>query len=123
MNTYHFFVRGDYDSLPAPLKLKVDKIGERLAEILASYDKQNNGLFSKKYLEVVKDLLLLALDNPLNFSREMIAAIGEIPSIENIELSPECENAIKDLMDAEIAKDLHLFLDSAIQKIKDAVGK
>lgn len=123
MGTYHFFTKEDCSSFPDDLRLKIEKLGINLGKALESRANLHKAAFSRQYLQIIRDLLLLAISEPNNFSGKMIASMGEIPAFEDIELSPECEETVRALMDAELAGDLHLFLQEIADKIKAVLEK
>ncbi|MDD4877946.1 MAG: hypothetical protein PHO02_02830 [Candidatus Nanoarchaeia archaeon] len=123
MGSYHFFTKEDCISFPDDLRLKIEKLGMDLGRVFESRAKLDKADFSRQYLQIIREILLLALSNPDNFSGKMIASLGEIPGIEDIELSSDCEEAVKCLMDAELKGNLHLFLQEIADKIKAVLEK
>lgn len=123
MKKHSFFSREDHNSLPPFLKLKADKLAAKLNTALRSKDKLGDEMFSRQYLGIIRALLFLILENPQHFSNDMVASIGEIPAIEDIGLVPEYENAVINLMHAEIAEDRHLLIEGVLDRIAEVLEK
>lgn len=123
MKKHSFFSREDQNTLPPFLKLQVDKLATKLNTALRSKDKLGTEWFSRKYLEIIRTLLFLILENPQQFSNDMVASMGEIPAIEDLGLLPEHENAVINLMHAEIAEERHLLIEGVLDKIAEVLGE
>ena len=117
MKKFSLFCKEDYNPLPPLLKLKTDKLGQRLKWALEPYGKFDKESVSKNFLLAVREILSLAMEHPQHFSGRMIVAITDITTLVDIELTAECDNIMRCLLGAEKAGDLGLFIKEVMAKI------
>ncbi|MBU2638742.1 MAG: hypothetical protein KJ955_07250 [Nanoarchaeota archaeon] len=123
MKPYSFFVGEEYNRLPDFLKRQVDEIGLSCRHIIAESGTKLDKGQSIAFLKEIKKILLLALEFPENINKEMVSGIGTGIIGVDIKFVPECEEAIKELIDAETKGDITSFLHATIAKIDAVLAK
>jgi len=115
MENCAFFSKEEYYALPIFLQIQMHEIDLKFDKIFLQ--KKNKKEFSLKFLKEIKNLLQVILVYPEYVDKTMVSSIGLWIAFIEVKLTPECEKAIEELMDAEIKEDINSFIREIIQKI------